>query len=135
MDSKARCLGDLVLPRAKLGKLAAQLLKRDLSDEAIAAAQMGANICACAVAATLAHAAWSVHNKVGRPISLRSGEHKLLPFKDFAAVASGELATGALLQKLEEMGVASLPVHTTQDSKCRAKATLGRTTWRAAARA
>jgi hypothetical protein len=37
--------------------------------------------------------------------------------KDFAAVASGELAADALLKKLEDLGVASLPVHTTQDSK------------------
>jgi hypothetical protein len=93
------------------------LLKRDLSDSADAAAQIGANLCACAVAATLAHAAWSVHNKVGRPISLRRGEHKLSPFKDFAAVASGELATDTLLRKLEDVGVASLNVHTTQNSK------------------
>ena len=109
-----RTLAELVMPGPKLGKLAAQLLKRDLSDAADAAARIGANWCASAVAVTLANAGWQVNNKVGRPISLRAGEQKFAPFKEFAALADGDLTVEALVQKLNDLSIAELPVHTTQ---------------------
>jgi heat shock protein HtpX len=107
-------LEDLVMPAAKLGKLAAKLLKRDLSEAPEAAAQIGASICAAAVSVTLANAGWTVRNKVGRPISLRREEERLSPFKDFAALAEGKLTPEAMIERLTELGVDRLPVHTTK---------------------
>jgi heat shock protein HtpX len=103
-------IADLVMSGAKLGKLAARVLKRDLSESPDAAAQIGANLCAAAVAATLANAGWSVHNRVGRPISLRNADQRLYPFKDFSALARGELAVDALLQRFSDAGIDALPV-------------------------
>ena len=104
-------IAGLVMPGPKLGKLAARLLKRDLSDAPEAAAQIGANLCAAAVCATLASAGWSINNRVGRPVSLRNGDHRLSPFKDFNAVANGELTADALVERLTELGVNALPIH------------------------
>jgi heat shock protein HtpX len=104
-------LASLVMPGPQLGKLAARLLKRDLSDAPDAAAQIGANLCAAAVCATLANAGWSVHNRVGRPISLRNGDHRFFPFKDFGSVARGELTAAALVERLTDFGVNALPLH------------------------
>lgn len=106
----APTIADLVISGAKLGKLAARVLKRDLSDAPDAAAQIGANLCAAAVAATLAGAGWTVHNRVGRPISLRKADKRLYVFKDFSAVARGDLTADALLQRLTEAGIDALPV-------------------------
>jgi heat shock protein HtpX len=106
----APTIADLVISGAKLGKLAARVLKRDLSDAPDAAAQIGANLCAAAVAATLAGAGWTVHNRVGRPISLRTADQRLYVFKDFSALARGDLTTDALLQRLTEAGIDALPV-------------------------
>ncbi len=106
----APTIAELVVSSAKLGKLAARVLKRDLSEAPDAAAQLGANLCAAAVAATLAHAGWTVHNRVGRPISLRNADQRLYPFKDFSAVARGDLTAAALLQRLTEAGIDTLPV-------------------------
>jgi hypothetical protein len=86
------------------------LLKRDLSDTPDAAARVGGSMCAAAIAATLASAGWSLHNRVGRPVSLRNGEQRLSPFKDFSALAQGELSVEALAERLAEAGVAGLPV-------------------------
>jgi hypothetical protein len=104
-------IADLVMPGPKLGKLAARLLKRDLSDAPDAAAQIGANLCAAAVCATLANAGWSVNNRVGRAVSLRNGDQRLSPFKDFCSVAKGELTVAALAERLTALGVDALPIH------------------------
>lgn len=106
----APTIADLVMTGPKLGKLAAKMLKRDLSQNPDAAAHVGANICGAAISATLADAGWSVNNRVGRPISLRLGELKLLPFKDFTALARGELEPEKLLERLSEVGVADLAI-------------------------
>jgi Zn-dependent protease with chaperone function len=104
-------LGELVLPPARLGKLAAQLIEQDLSEVPDAAPNIGAGFVASAVCATLAHAGWSVKNRVGRPITLERGETRLQPFKDFASLADGKLSPKKLGQKLSDAGVAELALH------------------------
>jgi Zn-dependent protease with chaperone function len=104
-------LADLAMSRTQLGKLAARVLKRDLSEAPEAAAQIGASLCAAALSATLANAGWTVSSKVGRPVSLKNGEQRFSPFKDFAAVADGSLSADALGERLTELGVSTLPVH------------------------
>jgi Zn-dependent protease with chaperone function len=117
-----RALGDnvtlvsLVRSPAKFGKLAAKLLKQDLSEHPDAAARIGAGFAASAVVCTLANAGWKLSNKVGRPVMLKKDELKLKPFKDFAAVADGELEPDELAKRITEAGVAELPVHTTKAS-------------------
>ena len=121
-DDVARELGrvtlaELVKPPARLGKLAARVLKQDLSEEPDAASRIGAHLVAAAVCSTLAAAGWSVKNRVGRPIVLRKGELRLTPFKDFTALAEGELKPAELVQRLTDAGVHDVVLHTTAKSR------------------
>jgi Zn-dependent protease with chaperone function len=103
----------LVRSPGKLGKLAAKLLKQDLSEHPDVAARIGASFCGSAVVCTLANAGWTLKNRVGRPVVLKKDEQKLLPFRDFTAVADGDLAPEELAMRLTEAGVGELTVHTT----------------------
>ena len=69
------------------------------------------SLCAAALSATLANAGWTVSSKVGRPVSLKNGEQRFSPFKDFAAVADGSLGADALGDRLIDLGISTLPVH------------------------
>jgi hypothetical protein len=109
-------LASLVRSPAKFAKLAAKILKQDLSEHPDAAARIGAGMSASAVVCALANAGWKISNKVGRPVVLKKDELKLKPFKDFTAVADGDLAPDELVKRLTEAGVAELPVHTTKAS-------------------
>jgi len=44
------------------------------------------------------------------PVSLRNGDHRLSPFKDFSALASGELEPAELRERLVKCGVSELIV-------------------------
>lgn len=101
----------LVRAPAKLGKLAAKLLKKDLSEHPDAAARIGASFAASAVVCTLVGAGWKLTSRVGRPVVLKKDELKLKPFKEFMAVADGELAPEELAKRLTEAGVAELTVN------------------------
>ena len=103
-------LGELVRPPAKLAKLAARILKRDLSNEPEYAARIGAGLCAAAVTWTLANAGWTVKNRIGRAITLKNGDLRLSPFKDFGALAEGKLREAELVKRLEEAGVEDVDV-------------------------
>ncbi|MEZ4225404.1 MAG: M48 family metalloprotease [Polyangiaceae bacterium] len=98
------------LPRtpAKCGKLAARLLKQDLSEVPDDAAHIGAEFVAAALAYRLVDQGWRVRNRVGRPTVLSCGDLRLSPFKDFHAAASGELKPPKLEQRLIDAGVAEL---------------------------
>lgn len=89
----------LVRSPGKFGKLAAKLLKRDLSE-----------VC------TLAQNGWTLRNRVGRPVVLKKDGQKLKPFRDFSEVADGRLEPEELAKRLGEAGVAELTVHTTTTS-------------------
>jgi Zn-dependent protease with chaperone function len=107
-------LSSLVRSKGKLGKLAAKLLKQDLSELPDVAPRIGASFCGSAVVCTLANAGWTLKNRVGRPVVLKKDEQKLLPFRDFTAVADGELAPEELVKRLSEAGVSELTVHATK---------------------
>jgi hypothetical protein len=107
-------LTDLVKPPARLGKLAARVLERDLSEDPEAAARIGANLAAATVCCTLAHAGWQIKNRVGRPVVMRNGEHRLSPFKDFAALVDGKLDANKLVARLAAADVGHVVVHTTK---------------------
>ena len=110
-------LAELVRPPAQLGKLAAKVLKQDLSEEPDAASRIGAHLVAAAACSTLVHAGWSVKNRVGRPIALRKGELRLTPFKDFGALVSGKLKAAELLKRLSDAGVQDLALQATTNSQ------------------
>lgn len=101
-------LGELPRRAAKLGSLAVRLLEEDLSEVPDVAAAIGANYLASAVCATLAEAGWIVKNRIGRPIVLQNGEHRLSPFKDFASLANGKFEVTDVVQKLNRAGVADV---------------------------
>jgi heat shock protein HtpX len=104
-------LGALPRPAGALGKLAAKIVKQDLSELPDgAAAQLGANILGAAVCATLEAAGWTVRNRVGGRISMRHGELKLQPFADFSELAEGTTTADDIVKKLADAGVAELVV-------------------------
>jgi Zn-dependent protease with chaperone function len=107
---KSPTLAALPRSKAKLGKVAAKVLQQDLSEHADVAEQIGANMLAAAVCATLEAAGWTVKNRVGRPISMRNGELKLSPFEDFSALVSEKLTVEDVVKKLSDAGVAELVV-------------------------
>lgn len=110
----APTLGALVRSPAKLRKLAAIVLKQDLSEAPDVASRIGANLAAAAVSCTLANAGWTVKNRVGRPIVLKNGEMRLHPFRDFGELAQGKLTVDELVKRLTDAGVHDLVVHTTK---------------------
>jgi Zn-dependent protease with chaperone function len=103
-------LASLVRSPKQLAKLAEQVGGLDVSSHREIAPQFGAHLAAAAVCATLAGAGWTIKNRVGRPISLRNGDHRLSPFKDFSALASGELEPAELRERLVKCGVSELVV-------------------------
>lgn len=107
---KSPTLGALPRPKAKLAKVASKVLDQDLSEHPDAAAQIGANMLAASLCATLEAAGWTVKNRVGRAISMRSGELKLSPFEDFSGLATEKLTPEDVLKKLTDAGVAELVV-------------------------